>query len=93
MKLIFYIFLNDFDMLILYIYIYIILKKLIKFFFSLAQSYYTQNSRVGGELGEVARRLGPCISHVWFLKDNISWFCVFFRFFLKLMFFILNFLG
>jgi hypothetical protein len=58
MKLIFYIFLNDFDMLILYIYIYIILKKLIKFFFSLAQSYYTQNSRVGGE---VARRLGPCI--------------------------------
>jgi hypothetical protein len=27
------------------------------------------------------------------LKDNISWFCVFFRFFLKLMFFILNFLG
>jgi hypothetical protein len=61
MKLIFYIFLNDFDMLILYIYIYIILKKLIKFFFSLAQSYYTQNSRVGGE---VARRLGPCIPHV-----------------------------
>jgi len=92
MKLIFYIFLNDFDMLI-YIYMYIILKKLIKFFFSLAQSYYTQNSRVGGELGEVARRLGPCIPHVWFLKDNISWFCVFFRFFLKLMFFILNFLG
>jgi hypothetical protein len=43
---------------------YIILKKLIKFFFSLAQSYYTQNSRVGGELGEVARRLGPCIPHV-----------------------------
>jgi len=61
MKLIFFIFLNDFDMLI---YIYIILKKLIKFFFSLAQSYYTQNSRVGGELGEVARRLGPCIPHV-----------------------------
>ena len=65
MKLICYIFLNDFDMLILiYIYIYIILKKLIIFFFSLAQSYYTQNSRVGGELGEVAGRLGPCISHI-----------------------------